>query len=358
MRATKQAIQAIWALQRGIPLPAGHSRTLVLQGLDGHPIEMDVTEPRGTPLGTIMLVHGMTVLGNRDERLVVLGNALASAGYRVVAPDFPCIRSLTISELQIHRIGAAIEAVLNQPALAPSGRISLLAPSFSGALSLSAATLPHLADQVDAVCAIGAFSHVESVIQFLLAEPNADPYGRYIVLKKLLAATDLAQETYLLDSLDAAIQENINASRRERGATETDVLGQPALADVLLQQSDEQRELSLRLFNDSSFRLALLDQASSALAHEFHALDVGNRLNALKARVFLLHGSDDRVIPREQSERLNSEMVRFRKPSTLVVSSLISHGDTQFNYRLLSEVGKMVNGFAFFFRHASGKHKR
>ena len=246
---------------------------------------MDVTEPRGTPLGTIMLVHGMTVLGNRDERLVVLGNALCLSRVSCRRSRFPRIRSLTISELQIHRIGAAIEAVLNQPALAPSGRISLLALLFGRVVTVCRNPASsrrsgrcRVCDRCLQSCGIGD--------PVLAGRTQRRPLWSLYRIKKLLAATDLAQETYLLDSLDAAIQENINASRRERGATETDVLGQPALADVLLQQSDEQRELSLRLFNDSSFRLALLDQASSALAHEFHALDVGNRLNALKARVF------------------------------------------------------------------------
>lgn len=355
MRATQQAIQTIWAMQRGRLLPATHSRTLPLISPSGVRYDVDVIEPPKKVHGVIMLVHGMTVLGNRDERLIVLGHALAQAGFRVIAPDFPCIRTLTISEQQIHRIGEAMEAVLHHPELAPRGRLSLLAPSFSGALSLSAASLPHLAGQVDAVCAIGAFSHVESVIEYLMKDAHADPYGRYIVLKKLLAATDLAGETFLLDALDAAIQENINASRRERGASPTDQLGQPALSVVMERFAPEQRQLAQRLFDDAAFRIALLEQASPVLAPEFQALNVANRLDTLKARVFLLHGSHDRVIPRHQSERLNAQMAERRKSASLVVSSLISHGDTQFNYRMVREVGRMVNGFAFFFRHASGR---
>ena len=44
--------------------------------------DIDLYVPRGTSVGTVVFVHGLSVLGHRDPRVEQLGGALATAGFR------------------------------------------------------------------------------------------------------------------------------------------------------------------------------------------------------------------------------------------------------------------------------------
>lgn len=353
MRATKQAVQVILAMQKPGVTPVGPTHTQWLECEGGHQVPLDVYEPAARYRGTIVVVHGMTIEGHRDDRIISLAHSLTRGGFRVAAPNLSCIQALQISDRQIGHIAQVVEAILAERALCPTGRVSLLAPSFSGSLSLSAACQPSINRHVDAVCAIGAFGQVESVMQFLLADDEADPYGRYIVLKKLLPATTDASRKYLFDALDAAIHDNIQASR---------VLRQPAafsgaperLSTALSGMSADERSHVEKLLGDKHLRLKVLEEATPALSEEFRMLNVATHLENLEARVFLLHGSGDRVIPSQQSEQLSHQIRHHNKAGSLLVSPLLSHADTALNLKLLGDVWRMVNGFAYYFRHVGG----
>ncbi len=347
MPAYTQALQLVCALQ----LPALHMRlgyrSRVLSAASNY-VELDVYEPRGRDRGTIVVVHGMTVQGKRDPRIIALARALCAAGFRVVAPEIPSIRALNIEASQIGVIAQVLDAIASHRGLAPAGRVSVLAPSFSGALVLSAATLPIINARIDAVCAIGAFSHVQSVMRYLLADDAADTYGRYIVLKKLLPA---AQENSagLMELLDVAIRDNLSQSSYAKQVNK-DELAPPALIlpqriEVLAPGDKQQAE---QLFADAAFRLDILAQAQQVLSEELNALDVGPRLQGLQAKVFLLHGREDKVIPYEQSEMLHGKLRELDKPSNLLVSPLLSHGDAQIRLSMVADIHRIVRGFAFF----------
>jgi hypothetical protein len=66
--------------------------------------DIDLYLPRGTSAGTVIFVHGLSVLGHRDPRVEQLGSALATAGFRAVIPAIKSLRELWIRRDQPEQI--------------------------------------------------------------------------------------------------------------------------------------------------------------------------------------------------------------------------------------------------------------
>lgn len=344
-----QASQILWTLHAQSNLSSEVvSKTLLYHSYDievqGKPIQVDHYESSTQYAGTLVLIHGMSPKGKRDPRVSVLCHALSKVGYRVIAPDIDSIKQLIICPSQIDAIADILYEIANDEMLTPSGQIGVLAPSFSGAMCLAAASLPKIKEQVKAVCAIGAFTEVDSVMSYLLNHSAADPYGRFIVLKKIVPLV-CSDNGLFQGALDAAIQDNLNeVSFDEFNNSYNRYLS-------VLTESDRQK--IRRLFHDSIYREQLFKSSKHLLSAELQALNIVQRIDGLSANVFLIHGLADSVIPCQQSERLYQELMVLKKKAALVITPFLSHGDTKFRFSQLPDLARIIQGFASYFRSVS-----
>lgn len=357
MRAAWQALNVMWTLhgEQASGEKSARSELLYLEGsdIDSSCVSVDVYEPHIKPKGCIAVFHGMSPFGKDDSRIVTLCQSLCHVGFRVVSPDVQSIKTLKIDPRQIDLVADILSALVDQSHLCSSGRLSVLAPSFSGAMCLAAAADERVKDRIISVCAIGAFTEVDSVMNYLLTDTDADPYGRYIVLKKIIPMVMEAKVNEnclaLQQALDAAIQDNINET------TLLDIENKPepgsniTLGQCIDQLSQSEASLVHRVLSDSQYRELLFSKAKTPLSEELEALDIVSRLDDLSAKVFLLHGAADNVIPCGQSELLYRKLREMKKDVDLVVTPFISHGDTCFSLRQVFDVWRIVKGFSFFF---------
>ena len=164
-------------------------------------------KPENYPRGTILAIHGMSVTGNRDPRLVNVCKALAACGYMVISPLYPDIQEFLIKEKTVYTIAKTIENITRNPALCPIGKISIFSASFSAGMSIIAATQPETRELVKAICAIGTYSNVETSVEFLLRRQDNDEYGRLIVLRNFIHYS-IGPSADLSEALRVAILDN------------------------------------------------------------------------------------------------------------------------------------------------------
>mgnify|MGYP003663991056 FL=1 len=312
--------------------------------VQGLPIQVDHYDPSTQYAGTVVVIHGMSPKGKQDHRVSELCFALSKVGYRVMAPDIESIKQLIICPSQIDTIADFLYKIATDEKLTPSGKIGVLAPSFSGAMCLAAASLPSIKDRVTAVCAIGAFTEVESVMAYLLRNGAADPYGRFIVLKKIVPLV-CSESGLFQGALDAAIQDNLNEIDFDELTNAYNL--------YLSSLTESNRQKIRRLFYDVLYREELFASSKLVLSEELKALDIVHRIDDLSAKVFLLHGFADSVIPCQQSERLYQELKALNKSAELVITPFLSHGDTQIRLSQLPDMARIVQGFASYFRSIS-----
>jgi hypothetical protein len=295
----------------------------------------------GKPRGTILAIHGMTVKGNRDPRFVTVCEAFAHCGYVVVSPLYPDIEGFLIKEETVYAIAQTIQSITENPALCPSGKISIFAASFSAGMSIIAASQPETRELVRAICAIGTYSNVETSVEFLLGEQDNDEYGRLIILRNFIHHS-IGPSEDLSEALRVAILDNGHC--REN----------PELPALLSTMPHDVRRMFTRLQSETAYRWyhwKRICSPAKGVSGMLKRLSALSTIDSLRAAVALVHGAGDRVIPPSESVILHDRLCECNKKSRLSLTPVISHGDTTLTARMIPGLLDLTGTFAFFFRH-------
>lgn len=309
------------------------------------PVPLWAYPPDGAPRATVITIHGANILGPLDPRWVQLNRGLARAGFFVVSPLLASIARLDIHPDQVSLIARTTAAILDAPALCPTGTAGLLSVSFSGGLTLQAAARPALRDRVSAILTIGAFGQLDTTLRFVLGDPNADLYGALLVLRNFIA-THQAPRFALRDALHALALDNFFRRPLQMDAQR-----------AKLSKADAAQLTAL--INDPQTRLAFLADLKERRADTINALDTLNGLTGLRAPVTLVHGRDDDVIPAEESARIAAALEAQQTPARLAITPLLSHGDTDPSIgTLLHQAPALIRAFADWMEEARFNPRR
>ncbi|MCK8515506.1 RNA methyltransferase [Methylonatrum kenyense] len=250
--------------------------------------------------GRLILVHGFTEQGRRDPRLVEFAHSMARIGFEVIAPEVPGLTDLSISQDESRVIADTVRHASDDGA-----PVALAAISFAVGPAMLAAMEEDTAEAVDIILAVGPYYDLVDVIRYAstgddpgLAEDEdamqPRPEGRWIIL--------LAQRHRLDDANDRSLLREIGERRLENPRAEIE-----DLADQL--GADGRALLELVRNEDPEAVDELIAALPSAIRDDLSALNLAERdLSPLRARMILIHGPEDRVIPISHSERLRQAL--------------------------------------------------
>ena len=314
----------------------------------------------------VTLVAGVNMLGIDEPRLYGLAYEIASVGIAVLTPETPDLMRFAITARTTDMIEDSAVWLAAQRRLARNGRIGMMGISFSGALTTVAAGRPSLRGRVDYVFSFGGYSSFPRVLRFLCTgkEPALEPEGAppaaaataaevyrrphdYGVVIILLGTADRVVPADQVEPLRSAILAYLTAGHYElidKGLAGRTFAEAARMADALPEPS---RTL-MRQVNDRDVdRLgALLEPIVRADGREPALSPEGSP--APSCPVFLLHGTDDTVIPAIETLHLERYLRNKTRVRTLL-SNLITHAemDQQHGY---GEIWKLVSFFAALIR--------
>lgn len=297
---------------------------------------------------TVLLVPGVHMDGIDETRLVGMAEDLAETGYAVVTVAPPDLRRFRITPANTDVIEDAARWITLRPELAPDGRVGMVGISFSGGLSIVAAGRPPLRDHVAFVMSFGGHGDLPRVMRYLTSgatpAPPADPtaggsvegaaamrmlpphdYGVTVVL---LTFADRVVPADQVEPLRSAILVYLTASSLTlvdmakadaafaRARALAEALPEPSRSLMTQVNDRDVAGLGPRLFPIVD---ALGDDPSArAMSAE--------RVPSPTAPVFLLHGSEDSVIPPVETLFLATHL-RERTRVTGLLSGLITHAE-------------------------------
>jgi pimeloyl-ACP methyl ester carboxylesterase len=300
--------------------------------------------PDGTahPPG-IVLVHGIHRLGIDEPRFVAFARAMAGSGYAVLTPE--------LSALTDYRVDAASIATIGQSAAwfderLGHGPVTVLGLSFSGSLALLAACDPQYAPHIRVLALMGAFDDLPRVMRFLSTGEEGFPDGRWVPFPPHDYGAAVFIYAHLAQFFPPADLPAAREALRD-WLWEEPEQGRPLLAHM----SPQSRALLEDLF---ARRVALLRPqllaAIEADEPELAALSLHGRLGNLRVPVFILHGSEDSVIPPAESLWLVQD-VPPRELRGVLITPVFSHVDTRKSAGLLDQL-RLVHFFAAVLRAA------
>jgi pimeloyl-ACP methyl ester carboxylesterase len=267
-------------------------------------IRVRIYEPRRAPRATYLIAPGLHYAGADDPRLDRFCRILAAAGHLVVAPFVPDYLALTPNaraKRDFIRVFRALPRFSTQ-------RPVVFSISFGSLLAFALAA--EHGDELDGVVVFGGYCDFHATMRFCLTGEVAsgracrrDPLNQPVVFANLIDCVDPPPADP--DALIAAWRVYVERTwgRPEMKLDNRFVAVAEALAPSV---PASVRELFLV---GIGARPGSLPIATAALARfDATALDPTPYLARISNRVDLLHGSDDDVIPYEQSHALAAQL--------------------------------------------------
>ena len=279
----------------------------------------------------IMLVPGVHASGIDEPRLVGFARHLAALGHPVLTVELPDLMRYEITPQTTDMIEDAAGWMMRRTEYRGSdGRVGLLGISFGGGLSIVAAGRPAVRDGVAFVLALGGHADLPRTLQYLCTGLQADgatrpphDYGLAIVL---LGAAHRVVPPPQVAPLRAAILSFLEASRldmidKARAADEF------ARAKTLAQTLDEPAKTYMDYVNARD-----VTRLGPVLLPHVAALGGDPALSPARsplpsAPLFLLHGTDDNVVPAIESTLLAQHAAAAGGRARALLTPLITHAE-------------------------------
>lgn len=312
---------------------AGEAERIVTIPTPNGTLRARVYWPDEEPRRTVLLVTGLHAAGIDEPRLVAFARELAQRRVAVVTPDIPELSSFDITPGITDSIESSATWLAVESGLAPDHTVGMMGISFSGGLSIVAAGRPRLRDHVAYVFALGGHDDLPRVLRYLCTgsepafEPDAPAVTRrphdYGVAVVLLGVADRMVPIEQVAPLGAAMRRFLWAAHLDRDNKPEAAREFAALRELERMLPEPSRTL-LKHVNDRD-----VARLGPRLLPHIGSYGIDPALSVSKspkpsAPVFLLHASDDNVIPAIESRYL-AEDVRGSAPVRLLLSNVISH---------------------------------
>jgi pimeloyl-ACP methyl ester carboxylesterase len=255
---------------------------------------------------TLVLVPGAAAEALEDPRLIGFADALAQRGFRVLVPELAGDDALQVSAADADAVADAVRALPPE-----AGPVGMAALSYAAGPTIQAALREDVRDRVAFILTIGGYHDILESIAYITTGffregPGApwragpvDPRAKWIFLQANAGRVESAADAERLRTIARARLE-------QRGTTliERDLGPEGA------------RVLALFVNRDPDRVPALVAALPTGLRAEIEALDLARRdLEGLSARLILVHGRDDALVPHTESvalaDRLGPERARL-----------------------------------------------
>lgn len=281
-------------------------RTKVTFPAAGQTAGGDLYLPDQKPLAGLLLLPGAAEQGKDDPRLQAFAGSLTRARFAVLVPDLEGFRSLRVSSADIAGTADAFAWLVARHDLAPQGRAGIFSFSYASGPAILAALEPRVAGRVRFIMAVGGYHDVKEVLTFFTTgyyrqagqwrhmEPNG--YGKWVFV--------LSNVGLLSDPVDRQLFQE--AGRRKLSDLNA------SLQDLAPRLTPEGRRVYDFIENrDPARALPLMERLPDRILREIRALNLAEHdLTGLKARMILVHGYDDDIIPYTQSVALAENLPR------------------------------------------------
>lgn len=279
----------------------------------------------------ILLVPGVHASGIDEPRLVGFARDIAASGHSVVTVELPDLKAYRITTRTTDMIEDAVNWLEHDASLrVADGRVGLLGISFGGGLSIVAAGRPTVASGLAFVMAFGGHSDLPRTLRFLCTGIQADgtkraphDYGLAIVL---LGAADRVVPAPQVAPLRAAILSFLEASRLDM-IDKTAAAAEFTRAKALEAALDEPARTYMNYVNTR-------DVARLGPVLLPYMAELGGDPSLSPARsplptapVYLLHGTDDNVVPAIESTLMAEQLERQKRTVHLLLTPLITHAE-------------------------------
>ncbi|MEB3329255.1 MAG: hypothetical protein VKQ33_08505 [Candidatus Sericytochromatia bacterium] len=293
-------------LTRRTPTPSRTPVEVPLPGGGVNPADLYVA-PQAPRCG-LLLVPGVARGGKDEPRMVALAERFARLGFAVLVPHLATLNQLNVRPYHRDLVVASFAYLASQPAWCPEGRAGIGGLSFAMGTGTLAALDPAIAAHVRFIFCIGGYFDLLAQCRFATTgwhQPvgpdgrrgawtytRPDHYGRWVL------GAGLATHIQAPDA-QAAFREMVDRRLAQAGAPLDDL-------EARLTTPDAQALFAYIEHNGRDRYEERWEALLPSMRQDLHDLDVSTRdLAPLRARLILVHGLLDNLIPPDHSAALH-----------------------------------------------------
>jgi acetyl esterase/lipase len=272
-------------------------RSQISFAVDGRRYRADLYRPKEKSSAGLLLIPGAAEEGTDDPRLVALAMTLARARFAVLVPELTGLRELKVGPGNIREVRDVFLWLVSRPELSPQGRAGMAAFSFGAGPAILASLEEDMLGKVQFILAVGGYHDLVEVLGFFTTgysqkndqwcylEPNV--YGKWVFVRSNV------------DRVSNPADQQILKTIAERRMADPDA----SLADLETRLGPEGAAVYAFVTNRDPCRVrSLLEALPPGIREDIVALNPALRdLSRLRARLILVHGYEDNIIPHTQS---------------------------------------------------------
>jgi hypothetical protein len=280
--------------------------------------------PGHCPRAALVAVPGAVPLGKDDPRLVAFATTMARAGFAVLAPEISGFRELRIRPADAQDIADAFAWISRRPELAPDGRAGMFAFSYSVGPAVLAALQDDIRERVRFIVGLGGYYDLPRAMLFFTTG-GFEHEGRWQTItpddtgRMVLAYSSL---DYLAAAPDRAVFDRMVALRTRDPRAD--------LAPLAAGLSPGAQAVYALAVNTDPARFAeLYARLPRAMREDIDRLDLARHdLAPLQARLILVHGINDNLIPWPQSRAL-ADAAPAGQARVFLIRRVLGHVDLE-----------------------------
>ena len=307
-------VMAVGQYPSGTPLP----REKVSYIIDGTPYVADLYRPATSAKAAVVFAPGADQSGGDDPMFVGFAEALARAGFLVLAPENPQTRNLMVGPEDAVRLAAAV-AFLSQDAQV--SQVGVIAVSYAVGPAVLAALRPEIKDKVRFILGIGGYYDLTALLTYFTTgnfrEDAGDPwrwqetntYGKWMFVHANASRLENLSDRTTLMAVALRKMKNRDAEVQDL----MDLLGPEGWSVInLIENGDPDRVGELR------------GKLPATIQNALDGLDLARHdLTALSAKLILVHGRMDPIIP--YTESLSLAQAAALTPSRVFLVDNLAH---------------------------------
>jgi dienelactone hydrolase len=264
--------------------------------------------PKGRRRQAVVLGHGVHYRGIDEPRLVAFARHLAGVGFVVLTPELKDLTDYRVTSEARRVMSRGAEWLGSRGPETETGRLGLMGFSFAGGIALLVATDPRFRDRIDHVTSVGGYHDLERTLRYLLTGQESTPEG-----VRLRPSHDYGLVVLAYQFIDTLVPPDESEAARAVLRAWLQENRSRAAALVSERRSAATERLYQCLFSED------LEQYSGRIARRLdreravlRSLSPSRQLSRVAARVYLLHGADDNVIPPSETEWAAAELREAR----------------------------------------------
>jgi len=299
------------------------SRTPISYTIDGRAHTGDLYLPgEGKPDAGIVLVPGMVQEGKDAPSFVTFATTLARARFAVVAPQLAGHRDLRIEPGQAREVADAFRYLADREDLSPEGRAGMAGISYALGPVVLAALEDDTRERVRFILGVGGYHDLRSAIRFVTTgyfEVDGSPqalqasqYGKLLFVKSILQDLHEPGDRAIFEKM---VELKLKDFNEDISALAADLGPEGLSVHRLLNNTDPQQTPQL---------IAALPPAMLAT---IDALTLSDKdLTRLRARLLLIHGKNDALIPYPESVSLGNAVAPYQA-HVFILNGVLGHVD-------------------------------